>query len=565
MKFPIGVDDFKKLIQGDYDYIDKTLFIQEILNDGSESLLIIRPRRFGKTLNMSMLKYFFDIQDAKANRALFKNAPITTAKTESGKSCMDFQGKFPVIFLTMKSVKAPNYDQASQAIKSLVSDLYKQHYYLLSSEALFDEDKKLFHEMLNETASILHLQKALKQLSEYLYRHHGQKVIILLDEYDAPMHASYVARTPYHHDMIDFMKIFLGEAFKGNIYLEKGVLTGILRVSLMNLFSGMNNIPVRTVLVDKYADCFGFTQDEVDLLLDQARLKAIRESVKEWYDGYQIGDTNLYNPWSIINCLDNQGTLKPYWLETGEEGILGKTLKASDINVKTQLEQLIQGNSIETIVDERTIFADLERNANALWGLLLFAGYLKVIGSKPTEFETLYQLAIPNQEVMGIYKIITSYWFSEVIGPTAYEQLFNSLASGSLLQFQDILQDYLDESASYYDFNRKTLEQFYHIFILGMLFVLRDRFDIRSNQESGYGRYDLALIPKKPDQHAVLFEFKVTPNLDQLEQTAQAALDQIDQKRYNAQFKKIGVKKAIHIGIAFSGKSMRLLHKQINI
>ena len=564
MKLPLGLDNFKELILQQYFFVDKSLFIKEVLEETAETCLITRPRRFGKTINMSMLRYFFSNIDAKNNRALFKNCLIAKEQLADGKACIDFQGKFPVVFLTFKAIKEPSYQAACQAIAALISKVYQEHRYLLTSKVLHEEEKHRYQQIITETADIVHLKTSLRNLIEYLYRYYKVKPIVLIDEYDTPMHASFSAREHYYEDMLNFMGGFLNNAFKGNEFLHKGILTGILRVSLVNLFSGANNIPVRNILSDKYAEYFGFTTDEVNDLLAKTNLQNQAEAIKDWYNGYQIGGITLYNPWSIVNCLDEKGKLQPYWLETGENSLIGHALKNKRISVKLKLQQLITGATVEVTIDQRTIFADLERNSEVVWGLLAYAGYLNILQSEVRE-DTLIsaQAKIPNREVLGVYLRFVREWYEEALGLEDYQAFLESLVNGNIAEFQERLKSYLDESISYFDLGKKTPEKVYHVFVLGLMIGLRTNYIIKSNQEAGSGRFDVMLLPKNKSAQGIIMEFKSIDDNKKLAATAKAALQQIIKHNYQSELQQHGVNNILNIGVAFSGQQVYCATTQI--
>jgi hypothetical protein len=556
--YPIGVSDFKKIVSGHYTLVDKSLFIQDVLNDDAEVILITRPRRFGKTLNMSMLRYFFDIVGANDNRKLFEPLAIAQAKTRHGTCCFEFQGKYPVIFLSLKDIKASTYELAYQKIASIVSDLYKEHIYLLDSHALLPEDKQIAHDIIAEIASPSHLQNALKNLARYLSLHHNAKTILLIDEYDTPIHAAYLSSPSYHEAMLEFMRGFFGGALKDNIFLHKGVVTGILRIAQANLFSDLNNIDVYTLLRDDYAQYFGFTPDEVKKLVLDSGLPVRLDAIQAWYNGYQIGDTVLYNPWSMLCCLKQRGHLQSYWLETGEAGLLGVALRKQSIHVKLQLQQLMEGETIEVKLDYRTSLLDIERNPVAVWTLLVFSGYLN---ARPTHFsddgKITCQVSIPNREVSGAYLRFVQNWYENALTDGHYMALLDALTHGRVEQFQELLQTYIEQSLSYFDLGKKTPEKIYHVFILGLLAGLRSEYLIQSNKEAGYGRFDLALVPHDTTKLGIMMEFKsVEDDDDNLAASAQSALSQIKHHHYTSLLHQHGIKKQLALGIAFSGKQV---------
>lgn len=554
-QYPIGISDFKEIATGNYTLVDKSLFINDILNDGAKVILITRPRRFGKTLNMSMLRYFFDIVDATNNRLLFENLAIAKVKTKNGEYCLDSQGKYPVISFSLKGVKALTYDLAYQKIASLISKLYKEHRYLLDSSALFTEDKQIIRDLIDEIASPSHLGDSLKNLAEYLSRHHKVKPILLIDEYDTPIHAAYLSSPRYHEQMLEFMRSFFGEALKDNTFLHKAVITGILRIAQANLFSDLNNLDVYTLLRPAYKQYFGFTTDEVSNLVVNSKVSVKMNDIQSWYNGYCIGDTTLYNPWSILCCLKQEGHLQSYWIETGEAGLLGAALRKQAIYVKLQLQQLIEGETIEANLDYRTALIDIEKNPVSVWTLLVFAGYLN---ARPIHYredgQITCHLSIPNREVSGAYFRFTQNWYQEALTDGDYMALLDALINGRVEQFQDLLQEYIGQSLSYFDLGKKTPEKVYHVFMLGLLAGLRSDYIIQSNKESGYGRFDLALIPHDTTKIGILIEFKSINNDKLLDKSAEDALSQIKQHHYTSLLKQHGIKKQLAIGIAFSGK-----------
>jgi len=556
MNYPIGVSDFKKIASGHYTLVDKSLFIQDILNDDAEVVLITRPRRFGKTLNMSMLRYFFDKINADDNRKLFEHLAIAQAKTKHCRACLDSQGMYPVIFLSLKSIKASSYAEAYQDITRLMSRVYQEHRYLLDSNVLFPEDKQIIGAIIREEASSSHVKYALGNLARYLSLHHNAKTIVLIDEYDTPIHAAYLSTPRYHDEMLEFMRGFLGEALKDNEFLHKGVVTGILRIAQASLFSGLNNIKVQTSLDHQYSQYFGFTPVEVDRLLAQASLSDKKQAIQSWYNGYCMGDSTLYNPWSILCCLDKQGHLQSYWLETGEAGLLGVALRKQSIYVKLQLQQLMEGEAIEVKLDYRTSLLDIEHNPVAVWTLLVFSGYLN---ARPIHFsddgEITCQVSIPNREVSGAYARFVKNWYQNALNDD-YKALLGALTQGRVEQFQELLQSYIEQSLSYFDLGKKTPEKIYHVFMLGLLAGLRSEYLIQSNKEAGFGRFDLALVPYDKTKLGIVMEFKSAKDDEDLDASAQGALNQIKQHHYTSLLHQHGIKKQLALGIAFSGKQV---------
>ncbi|OGT21470.1 MAG: hypothetical protein A3C55_06445 [Gammaproteobacteria bacterium RIFCSPHIGHO2_02_FULL_42_13] len=560
MKISLGIDDFKELVDKKYDFVDKTLFIREMLDDPSKTMLITRPRRFGKTLNLSMLYYFLTQDNAAGNRALFRGLKIGSAPLSDGQDCMEHQGQYLVVMMTLKGIREGTFDDFCGALGMLMSHIYRQHDYLSITDKLDDEEKQFFNRIKTQKASHIDLKRSLFCLTMFLYKHHQQKVILLLDEYDTPFHEAYTSKKgAYHEDVVDFMKVFLGETLKGNPYLEKAVITGILRVSLMNLFSGANSVPVHSMLTQRYATHFGFTEEEVTEYIGRYDKPLDRDAIKAWYNGYQIAGITLYNPWSILRCLSENGVVRAYWCQTGETSTLGVALKSSHFQVKDDLLKLLKGIPVSTHIDERAVFTDLTRNSYALWGLMLFSGYLKVIQAELKHNDMLYTIAIPNREVASGIQYMMRNWFDD-IEPTVYQNLIRCIAQSRLDEFAGMLQRYLDESASYHDLGQKTVEKVYHMLLFGMFFVLQDHYFVDSNKEAGLGRPDITLIPKpsNPNRVGIIFEFKATREVSQLETEVEGALKQIDQNRYKAALEKHAVTKALHVGMAFCGREMRM-------
>lgn len=592
---PIGVDDYKEVAEGDYDKVDKTLFIKSFLEDGSKAFLIIRPRRFGKSYNLSMLKYFFDIEHAQANRALFEGTAIATATINRKKKkqqsdgttqaqdaddqdeqletiktpAMDFQGKYPVIKFTLKGIRPQSHEAFMRAMRLKMCEIYEPFDFLLESDSMKPQHRKTFKKIISLSADDATLGASLKALSQYLYDHYQQPVMILCDEYDTPIHSAYLSDTPFHEKVCDFMKVWMGEAFKGNQYLKKGLITGILRIGLMDLFSAVNSLSVRGMMQHHYAQFFGFTQEETTALirrhstdLDEEALSQRLAGVKDWYNGYTINNILLYNPWSILQFLDHQCKLSGYWNASGENSLLGRSLLNSPFDLKAKLTQLLQGEAIDVPISERTVLRDLDRDEGALWHLLLSSGYLTVVKEAGEDlFHQLYKVRIPNKELWTAYRQIVEYWYRS-IGTNTYARWFQSLQDAQLERFEDMMHEYLEESVSVRDLGKKTLERYYHVFLLGMFFSLRDTYHVQSNKESGYGYYDLVLIPMDPKKPGYVFEFKVTKKLEDLQQSAEDALAQIDTQKYDACFQPHNTQRVIHIGMSFYGKDMHMVHRE---
>ena len=554
MKLPIGISDFKEVIKGKYQFTDKSLLLKEVINDGAKVILITRPRRFGKTLNLSMLYYFLQ-QNNKEEENIFKNLLIS----EDDKFCKKYQNQYPVIFISFKDIKQANYNEAYGDILELIKGLYSNHRYLLKNDVLYEDEIETFINILNKKGDISDIKSAIKQLTIYIARKFKKAPIILIDEYDTPVQEAYLRG--YYQEMMNLMRSILGQALKDNSYLERAVITGITRVSQESLFSGLNHLKVYSLLREKYGQYFGFTEKEVIKLIKDTKQKVSLNAIKEWYNGYQLGKYILYNPWSIINCLDNEGKLQPYWLNTSSNELIIQLLSKAKPIIKQQFEGLLQGKIIEQPLSENLIFQDIETEIEALWSLLLYAGYLKVLSSQLKGSRLIAKIAIPNKEVGFIYDKIVEQWFSRAISIESYDNFIQSIAEGNMDKFKMYITSYIMQSGSYFDFNSNTSEQIFHVFILGLVVGLRDRYNIHSNKESGLGRLDVICIPKDKEERAILLEFKVSDAAELLIEKAKEALLQIKEKQYIELLKQQEIKSVLAIGLAFYGKQMELIYE----
>jgi hypothetical protein len=405
--FPIGTENFGRIIHRKLDFVDKSLLIKEIFDDkGTDILVITRPRRFGKTLNLSMLNYFLaENVIGEPTKGLFEHLKIA----KLGNAYMQHQGKYPVLSVTFKDIKALNYESAYESLSKLISDLYLAHYELLSSDYLNNLHKKNFERICEKKANVSELKSSIKDLAQYIYLHYKIKPWLLIDEYDTPIQSGYI--NGYYDEIIDFMRGLFGVTLKTNPYLEKAIITGILRVAKESLFSGVNNLKVYSILNSKYSEYFGFTENEIDEILKKSCLSDKAEEIKQWYNGYQVGETIIYNPWSIVNCINEKGTLQPYWVNTSDNQLIKDLLKESTLKFKHEFELLLNGESIEKLIDERMVFQYLKNNPSSVWSLLLMAGYLKPVSSHETYQGTLAKLAIPNKEVRNLYRQIIGIGF----------------------------------------------------------------------------------------------------------------------------------------------------------
>ena len=560
-KLPIGVSDFKKIIQNDYYYFDKTKLIENILNEGSEVKLFTRPRRFGKTLNMSMLKYFFDVKDKEENRKLFEGLNISKSEY------FDKQGEFPVISISFKNYNKNDWESGFKSVKSIVSDIYAEFEYLM--EHLNKRDLKRFEDIWLEKDEG-DWEKSLLNLTRYLYNYYGKKVIILIDEYDQPIINSYIRG--YYKEAIDFFKNFYGTVLKDNEYLEMSVMTGILRVAKENIFSGLNNIKAHSILNKRFTEYFGILENEVEDALKDFGMEYDLLDVQKWYNGYLFGDTKVYNPWSIINFLDER-RLGAYWVNTSGNGLIHLYLQRMKEEIFDEFSKLLNKEKIfETINDSMTfgnLEADFEKN---IWNLFFHSGYLTLAEEYNESDEEAY-LKIPNEEILKMF----SRMFIEVYfgSPKNFLKLTNALKNGDMKNFKIELNKILLENAGIFDVSGTYKEQFYHGLMLGLVLKMRNEYEISSNGFAGKGRYDLLLKPKnifdkfnKSDKkEGIIFEFKIlniTEKLsedkikERLEKECEIALKQIDGKEYVSVLRNAGIERVLKIGVAFFGKEVEV-------
>ncbi|RZI45095.1 AAA family ATPase [Rickettsiales endosymbiont of Peranema trichophorum] len=556
MKLPVGVSDFRKIASGHYIFADKTLLIKDIMDDGADIILVTRPRRFGKTLNLSMLYYFLDHNQAKDEK-IFAGLNISKDKA----FCEEHQHKYPVIFISFKDVKQSTYQGAYGDITGLIMELYESHRYLLAVDMLLsDSEAKIFKALMNKQGDLSDVSSSLKRLCLYIHRYCGKNPIILIDEYDTPIQEGYLEN--YYEEMTELMRSILGQALKDNSYLTKAVVTGITRISQESLFSGLNNISVYSMLRERFGQYFGFTEGEVVKLLGETKQPVSLSEIKEWYNGYQIGKHVLYNPWSIINCLDNEGILQEYWVNTSGNGLIGDLLKSAGGEVKREFEELLQGKVVTQPLCENLVLPEIEERPEALWSLLVYAGYLKVL-SRRLEEETIAELCIPNKEVSFVYSRAIKRWFTKATIPGSYNSFVRSLMDGDMEKFEMYITSYIMQSGSYFDFNKNTPERVFHVFILGLVVGLRGEYYIRSNQESGLGRFDVVMLPKQSGRAGMLLEFKATNDPKKLKAKAQEGLKQVKDNQYLELFRQNGVKEVLAIGLAFCGKQLCLVNEKV--
>ena len=538
-KIPIGIDDFKKLRENSAYYVDKTKLISEILDDGAEVKLFTRPRRFGKTLNMSMLKYFFDIDNAEENRKLFSELDIEKSEYFSE------QGQYPVIFISLKGIKSNSWEECLFDLKSLISNLYNEFEFVRAS--LNESELKEFNKIWFKKDDGEY-KNALRNLTAYLYRHYKKEVILLIDEYDSPLISAYEHH--YYNDAVTFFKVFYGEALKTNQYLKMGVMTGIIRVIKAGIFSDLNNLKVYSILNEQYSNFFGFTEAEVKKALCDFNIEYKLSDVKSWYNGYKFGNSEVYNPWSILNFLRDK-KLAPNWVDTSGNFLINDILKNIDTDTMETLERLFMGESVEENINgnsDLSVLLDQEE----IWELLLFSGYLTIDEKIGEDYENVYSLRLPNREVREFFR---QKFIDVNFGESLFRKVMESLKKLKFNYFEKYLQDILLKSTSYNDTKN---EDFYHGLILGMMFYLDNHYYVKSNEESGLGRYDLMIEPKNKNNRAFILEFKVTRDENTLEKVSREAIEQIIEKKYDVVLRERGIEDITLIGVAFCGKRVKI-------
>ena len=538
-RLAIGIDDFRKIIKEDCYYVDKTKFIADVLQDASNVKLFTRPRRFGKTLNMSMLKYFFDVRESEENRKLFNGLDIEKSKY------IDEQGKYPTILISLKSIKYETWEESLEQLKSLISNLYNEFEYI--RESLNESEIELFNDIWFKKENGEYAN-SLKNLTSFLYKYYKKEVILLIDEYDIPLITAH--KYGYYDEIINFYKIFLGEALKTNQYLKMGVLTGIIRVIRTGIFSDLNNLKVYSILEKKYSDFFGFTEEEVKEALQSFDIEEELVNVKYWYDGYKFGDSELYNPWSIINFLDGR-ELKNYWVGTSENFLIKNILENSTSRTNEILEKLFNEEEVEEAITGTSDLSIL-MDSKEVWELLLFSGYLTV---KEKIDEDIYSLKLPNMEIKKLFK---KEFINVHFGISLFRKTMEALKSLKFNDFEKYFQEIMLKSTSNWDTSK---EAFYHGLSLGMLSYLDNDYYVTSNFEAGFGRYDVVLEPKNKNNRAFILEFKVTDDENKLEKLSEEAIKQIEEKRYDINLKSRGIKEITFVGVAFYRKKLKVSYK----
>ena len=544
---PIGVESFEELLTKGYYFVDKTLFIRALLNMKGEVNLFTRPCRFGKTLNMSMLRYFFELNED--NRALFEGTKIMSA----GEEYLKWMGQFPVISLSLKSMKQPTFELSLEMLKQAVAEEYGRHWKLVESDPhLSDAKRERYLRIRDWKGTEADYASALKFLSECLYDCTGKKSVILIDEYDVPLENAYFAG--FYGKMIALLRGLFGAGLKTNENLEFSVVTGCLRISRESIFTGLNNLKIMSITADAYAEYFGFTPDEVEEMLRFYDLDKNLKTVRQWYDGYQFGSTEVYNPWSVINYVDSCRTNKdafarPYWSNTSSNSIVRTLVEKADMSAKQEIEALIEGKTITKPIHEDITYEDMDSTQDNLWNFLFFTGYLKKIRERQ-EGETIYmEMAIPNSEVRYVYKNTVLRWFEEKTDKKELSPLYESILNGNTEKMAEILSENLMETISFYDYQ----ESYYHGFLAGMLKNIGN-YIVLSNRESGNGRPDILLKYPSVRGKAVIIEIKVSKTYQELEKKCDEALRQIEEQRYEEELRQEGYQNIMKYGVAFYRK-----------
>ncbi len=546
----IGISDFKALRLRKNYFIDKSMYIKDIINNQSGVVLITRPRRFGKTLNMSMLRYFFDC-NVKEGKELFDGLKIM----EQEEKYTSKLGAYPCIYLTMKDLNVSTYEYMLMQLRTSMMEIYFENRYLLEGD-IPEGEREIYNKMLAAKTNEMEILNSVKILSKLLYHYYNKPVMLFIDEYDVPLQTAYVEG--YYEQAVKFLKTFYGTTFKDNPYLEKTVLTGVSRVAKESIFSGANNIDVYTVLDNEFADDFGITSEEIKKIIEDFKVEDDVEEIKKWYDGYRIGKVEgIYNPWSLLNYLiDKQ--LKPYWVNTSSNDLIKLTLKNS-MTVKEKIERLLKDEEIEIPINLETVIEGIENKEDNIWGLMLGTGYLKV-SEEVNLAEGIYKVKIPNYEIKTLFYDIVRNWFKDKVVGNDLRSILKDLVELKISEFEKKFRVLVREMFSYMDVGENTAENFYHAFVLGMLVGLRDSYYVNSNRESGFGRYDIMLEPYDKKGNSFIMEFKVADEMDEktIEETIENAKKQIEEKGYESNLEERGFRNITKMVFAFKGKECKM-------
>lgn len=551
VKMPVGISDFAKLRREEYYFVDKTPFICQLIENHADVTLFTRPRRFGKTLTLSMVDWFFNVAHRDEVQPLFDKTLIAKMDTDY----MRYAGTKPVVFLSLKDIKYDTYHSMVFQMATLMGDLYDRFGFLMGSQNLTLRQKKYYQMMVDQTETEEQLIPSLRNLLGMLSSYYGKPVLLLLDEYDAPI--QYAWEHGYYDQAISFMRNFLSSAFKDNPSLDFALITGVLRIAKESIFSGLNNFEVSTVISGGFADSFGFTKDEVrQMAIDVGHQEQLPE-IAEWYNGYNFQGIEIYNPWSVINYFKQECEAEPYWVNTSSNGILNQLIADVDETREQELLSLLSGGHVTTSIQESIVYGEIGRSKDDLYTVLLLTGYLKCVGKINEDETTLYELAIPNKEIRSIYRREILGKLTGRVGISVLYDMMQAMLKGKTSLFASYLKRILGESVSVYDAAKP--ESFYHGLMLGMTVWLEQRYFVRSNRESGYGRFDLALIPKQQNLPGVIMEFKAVKTEEEMEKAAVQAKVQIEDKAYVTDLEERGVTPIWTYGIAFCGKYVLVL------
>lgn len=547
---PIGISDYVRA-QAEYYYVDKTMLIKEFIDRKPLVSLFTRPRRFGKTLNMDMLRVFFEISEEDTS-LYFRDKEIWQA----GEAYIKHQGKYPVIFLTFKDVKFDSWNATLDKIRGLLQDEFGRHSQLLASEKIEEYERDYFRAVLQGTAGNVELTAALENLSRMLHKHYGIAPIIIIDEYDTPIQEGYAK--DFYEDIIGFMRNFFSGAFKDNRSLSYGFLTGILQIAQESIFSGLNNLTVNSVMDAEYDRFFGFTESEVDKMLSYYHVAGKKAELQEWYDGYLFGNTEIYNPWSVINYIAKGCRPQAYWANTGKNEILADVLRESTDDIEEKLYALLQGETVLACINQNVVYRSLTEDPGNVYSLLMVAGYLKAVKKElQPDGAFMCQISIPNKEIAAVYKgeVLSHLLQVGLITQSTANKIAESLYANDIAKLQTAIMEYMKKTVSFYD---AGAEGFYHGLLLGLMALLDNQYKIRSNREAGEGRYDIGLIPKEKKYPGIIMELKWARDLSEreLQSLSEKALIQIDAKHYADEMINEGTKELMKLGIAFSGKKV---------
>lgn len=558
---PIGIEFYKEMIDRNYCYVDKTMLIKNILDSGAKVNLFTRPRRFGKTLALSTLRVFFEDERDREGKRIDNSSYFEGKRiTDCGVVYMNKQGKYPVINLTMKSARQPNYEMAYNVLRKTIAEEFRRHRYVCSEDILETDEKQKIQNIIEGNADPDDYATALAFLSRCLQKYHGSNAVILIDEYDVPLENAYFKG--FYDQMIDFIRSLFESALKTNEALELAVITGCLRISRESIFTGLNNLKVMSILRDDCAEAFGFTGEEVHAMLAAYGMEERMEEVREWYDGYLFGNTEVYNPWSIISYVDENMHKthffpKPYWSNTSSNGIIRELVEEADLDTRTEIERLIEGESIEKQVHEDITYGDIHESQDNLWNFLFFTGYLKKAGEQFRDNEIRLQMTIPNEEIRYIYKSTVLSWFDKKVKTTDLSVLLRSLENGDCETLSNFLSMQLQDSISFFDY----AENYYHGFLLGLL-KGTGKYRVLSNRESGTGRPDIVLQAPSVKGKAFILEIKVAGKFQQMEELCQTAIAQAIEENYQAELTHIGYSDILMYGVCFYRKECLVMREE---